>query len=69
MLVAIAEVDDLDVARVLVTALRAHGFHPVEPADGGFPGIALPSGKIDIAVPQEEEEDARLLAGAILADI
>lgn len=69
MMVSIAEVENLGVARVLNAALRAHGFHPLDPADGGLPGISCPSGLITIAVPQEEEDDAGMLARAILADI
>lgn len=69
MIVSILEVDDIGVARVISAALRAHGFHPVEMADGGMPGISCPSGQFPIAVPQEEENDARMLARAILADM
>src|SRR5690606_12826600 len=37
MFETIAEVDDPSAARVLVAALKAHGFHPLEGGDSGLP--------------------------------
>lgn len=34
----IANVENLSTARVLVVALRAHGFHPLKHGEGGLPG-------------------------------
>lgn len=62
----IAEVDDLNAARVLIAALRAHGFHPLDTGDGGFPGILPPTGGIPILVPGGEALNARILAEELL---
>ena len=35
----IAELKDLSEARILVAALRAHGFHPLEGGEAGLPGL------------------------------
>jgi hypothetical protein len=71
MLETVAEVDDLSVARVLVTALRAHGFNPMEPGDGGLPGVrGWFNGKlVAVLVPEEEATDARVLADALLKEM
>ena len=63
----IAKVEDTALARNLVVALLAYGFHPVPVGDGAFPGTA-PSG-IPIRVPEEEARDARALATDLLADM
>ena len=58
-------------ARVLVTALKAHGFHPKEGGDSGLPGLPgvyAPRG-ISIEVPQDEADDARVLAEALVKDM
>jgi hypothetical protein len=71
MLETIAEVTDPAVARVLTTALRAHGFHPVEGGEGGLPGmpgVFGPKGS-PILVPEEEAADARVLAAALLKEM
>ncbi|HEY8593887.1 MAG TPA: hypothetical protein VIL84_01475 [Devosiaceae bacterium] len=67
----IAHVDDLSVVRVLIAALRAHGFHPIEGGQDGLPGLpgALSPSGIAIRVPQDEARDARPLAEALLADM
>lgn len=59
------------VARLMVTALRAHGFSPREIADGGLPGIGVGlTGKGHaIAVPAEQARDAQPLAEALLKDM
>ena len=58
-------------ARVLITALKAHGFHPREGGDSGLPGLPGVYGPkgIPIEVPEDEADDARLLAGALLRDM
>ena len=71
MLETIVEVNDPAVARVLVSALRAHGFHPVEGGEGGLPGmpgVFSPKGA-PIRVPEEEAHDARQLATALLKEM
>lgn len=68
----IAELNDESEARVLVTALKAHGFHPLEGGETGLPGtpgVRGPRGTIGVKVPVEEEADARLLAGALIEDM
>ncbi len=59
------------VARLLITALRAHGFTPREIADGGLPGIGTGiTGKgLAIAVPTDQARDATPLAEALLKDM
>lgn len=67
----ILKVEDAGKARILITALKGHGFHPIEGTDigiSGMGGMAGPSG-IAIQVPEDEAEDAKLLGEAILADI
>jgi hypothetical protein len=64
----IAHVEDPSLARVLIVALRAHGFHPAEAGEGGLPGVTdVFFGKgIPIRVPDEEAADCRLLAQDLL---
>lgn len=71
MLVPILDVEDLSVARVLITALKAHGFHPLEDATGlpGMPGVTGVKGTISILVPEDEKPDAEILANALLSDM
>jgi hypothetical protein len=67
----IAHVTDPAVARVLITALRAHGFHPMEGGDSGLPGmpgVFGPKG-VAIRVPEEEARDGQLLAEALLKEM
>lgn len=69
--ITILKVEDAGKARVLIAALKGHGFHPIEGTDigiSGMGGMAGPSG-IAIQVPEGEAEDAKILAEAILADI
>lgn len=42
----IVNVDNPSTARVLVVALRAHGFHPLEHGEGGLPGVGNIFGKV-----------------------
>lgn len=64
----IAHAADPSLARVLVAALQAHGFHPMEAGEGGLPGVTDPFfGKgIPIRVPDEEAADCRVLAEDLL---
>jgi hypothetical protein len=70
MFETIAEVQEIAIARVLITALRAHGFSPLDNADGipGLPGAIGPRG-IPISVPEEEAGDARVLAEDLLREM
>jgi hypothetical protein len=67
----IARVPDAALARALIAALRGYGFHPLEPFDDGLPGITDPIfGKgIPIRVPDDEAEDAKLLAEDLLREM
>ncbi|MBI4921765.1 MAG: hypothetical protein HY834_08445 [Devosia nanyangense] len=64
----IAHVPDPSLARVLIAALQAHGFHPMEGGEGGLPGVTDPFfGKgIPIRVPDDEAADCRVLAEDLL---
>lgn len=64
----IAHVSDPSLARVLIAALQAHGFHPEEGGQNGLPGlpgIVAPKG-IPIRVPEEEARDGKILAEDLL---
>ena len=64
----IVHVSELAQARVLIAALKAHGFHPLEGGQNGLPGmpgVVEPRG-IAIQVPDEEARDGRLLAEDLL---
>ena len=67
----IARVKDPSAARVLVVALRAHGFHPLEEGEGGLPGMRNLFGEegVPVQVPEEEASDASLLAKELLRDM
>jgi hypothetical protein len=67
----IAQVRDQGVARIIVVALRAHGFHPLDPRDGGLPGVPNLFGRegVGIEVPESEAADATLLVGDLLKDM
>lgn len=71
MFETIAEVSDPSVARVLMTALKAHGFHPLEGGESGLPGLPGVFGPkgVPIAVPEEEAGDAKVLAEALLKEM
>lgn len=69
--ITIGQVRDAGVARVILVALRAHGFHPLEPRDGGLPGVPNlfgPEG-VGIEVPEDEASDATLLLADLLKDM
>lgn len=70
-LVTIARVEDPSAARVLLAALRAHGFFPREGGEAGLPGMPGVFGPrgIPIEVPEAEAADAALLARALLEDM
>jgi hypothetical protein len=64
----IAEIADPSAARVLILALKAHGFHPLEGGDfglPGLPGVYGPKG-VAISVLEEEADEARVLAEELL---
>lgn len=67
----IARVKDPSAARVLVVALRAHGFHPLEQGEGGLPGVRNLFGDegVPVQVPEDEASDAALLAKDLLKDM
>lgn len=67
----IIQVKNQSVARVLIVALRAHGFHPLEPREGGLPGVPNlfgPEGFV-VEVPEDEVGDATALAEDLLRDM
>lgn len=68
---AIAQVRDSGIARILIVALRAHGFHPLEPRDGGLPGVPNLFGAegVSIEVPENEAGDATILVEDLLKDM
>ncbi|ODT82899.1 MAG: hypothetical protein ABS76_05065 [Pelagibacterium sp. SCN 64-44] len=67
----IAHIEDGAQARALIVALRAYGFHPLEPGDGGFPGVPnfFTDAGIPVQVPEEEAADAGELAAALLKEM
>jgi len=68
MFETIAHVSDPALARVLIAALQAHGFHPLESGQNGLPGlpgVVAPKG-IPIQLPDEEAADGKLLAEDLL---
>jgi hypothetical protein len=67
----IIQVKNQSVARILLVALRAHGFHPLEPRDGGLPGVPnlFGPGGFVIEVPEDEAVDAGMLARDLLKDM
>jgi len=71
MFETIAEITDPSAARVLILALKAHGFHPMEGGESGLPGLPGVFGPkgVAVAVPEEEAEDARILAETLLRDM
>ena len=67
----IIQVKSQSVARVLIVALRAHGFHPLDPREGGLPGVPNlfgPEGFV-VEVPEDEVGDATALAQDLLRDM
>jgi hypothetical protein len=67
----IAQVSDPSAARVLVAALKAHGFHPMEGGESGvpgMPGVFGPKG-VPVSVPEAEADDARILAAELLKEM
>jgi hypothetical protein len=71
MFETIAEVQEPAVARVLIAALKAHGFHPLEGGENGLPGLPGVYGPRGVAidVPEEEARDAGLLAADLLREM
>jgi hypothetical protein len=67
----ITYVSDPALARVLIAALQAHGFHPLESGENGLPGlpgVVAPRG-IPIRVPDEEAVEGKILAEDLLKDM
>jgi hypothetical protein len=67
----IAQVRDHATARVLLVALRAHGFHPLDLREGGLPGVPNlfgPDG-FTVEVPEDEANDATILVTDLLKDM
>ena len=71
MFETIAHVRNPTLARVLIAALQAHGFHPIEAGEAGLPGVTdVFFGKgIPIRVPEEEAGDGRILADDLLKEM
>ncbi len=67
----VAHIEEPSVARVLIAALKAHGFHPLEGPEHGLPGLAGVYGPkgIPIELPADEAADGQLLAEALVADM
>jgi hypothetical protein len=67
----IAQVEDPSVARVLIVALKAHGFHPMEAGDGGLPGMpgVFSAKGVAVQVPEQEAADATILARDLLKEM
>jgi len=71
MFETIAHVSDPALARVLIAALQAHGFHPLDSGQNGLPGlpgVVAPKG-VPIRVPDEEAADGKLLADDLLKEM
>jgi len=67
----ITYVSDPALARVLIAALQAHGFHPLQSGENGLPGlpgVVAPRG-IPIRVPEEEAAEGKMLAEDLLKDM
>ena len=71
MFETIAHVRNPTIARVLIAALQAHGFHPIEGGEGGLPGVTdVFFGKgIPIRLPEDEAGDGRILAEDLLKEM
>ncbi len=67
----IIQVKNQSAARILLVALKAHGFHPLEPREGGLPGVPnlFGPGGFVIEVPEDEAADAGMLARDLLKDM
>lgn len=67
----IAQAKNESMARALIVALRAYGFHPLERGEGGLPGVPNlfgPEG-VPVQVPEEEAPDATVLAQDLLKEM
>ena len=56
---------------MLITALKAHGFHPREGVESGLPGLPGVYGPkgIPIELPEEEAADGKVLAEALVKEM
>jgi hypothetical protein len=64
-------VDNPSLARSLIAALKAYGFTPMEGGEAGLPGMpgVLGPRGIGIQVPEDQVEDAAVLAQELLASM
>ena len=71
MFETVATIEDPSVARVLIAALKAHGFHPREGLENGLPGFAGVYGPkgIPVELPESEAADGKLLAEALVKEM
>ena len=62
---------DSGILRILIVALKAHGFHPLEEGPEGIPGYpgVMPPKGMGIQVPVHEAADATLLAQTLLEEM
>ncbi len=63
--VTIATLADSAKIRILITALKAHGFNPLESGQEGIvamPGVRGIKGVYEIRVPKKEAREAEILA-------
>ena len=67
----IAEIDDPNVVRILVAALKGYGFHPLDRDNDGPPGLPGFTGfkGLPISVPEGEAAEARALTESLLRDM
>ena len=67
----IAEIDDPNVVRILVAALKGYGFHPLDRDNDGPPGLPGFTGfkGLPISVPEGEAAEARVLTESLLRDM
>lgn len=67
----VAQTREQSTARILIVALRAHGFHPLDLRDGGLPGVPnlFGPGGYTIEVPEDEVGDATVLVNDLLRDM
>ena len=71
MTATLIEASERNPARVLIAALRAHGFHPMEGGESGLPGMPGVFGPKGVAiwVPEEEARDAKALGETLLKEM
>lgn len=62
---------DAAIVRIIVAALKAHGFNPRDDGTDGLPGMpGIEFGKgFAVQVPGDEAKDAKMLAEALLEEM